>query len=100
MGPQFSQLSYEDRLSRPHLTPLEGRRLQGDPIFTYLALHILGQHQIFISNASERLRGHNFKICKEFLLRQTFIMKRVFSVWNNLPSNIVNALSINVFKNR
>lgn len=102
---QFPLLPHDDRLSRIHLTPPEYRRLRGDLIFTYRTVHntySVNMSNIFILNASESLHGHNFKLynerCKTPSWRN-FIVNQVFNAWNNLPGNIVNALSTNAFKN-
>ena len=46
-------------------------------------------------------RGHNYKIFKphsQCLTRSNFFSNRVINDWNSLPTNIVNANSINNFK--
>ena len=50
-----------------------------------------------------RTRGHSFKLLKkrsngEF--RKHFFTQRVVNFWNSLPQSVVDADSINSFKNR
>ena len=48
-------------------------------------------------------RGHMFKLEKRRCsksLRQKFFSMRVVNDWNNLPSSVVEAPSLNSFKNR
>jgi hypothetical protein len=52
---------------------------------------------------NSRTRGHKYKIIKvrsRLELRKHFFSQRVVEVWNKLPSIIVEAESINSFKNR
>ena len=49
-----------------------------------------------------RLRGHNFTIIKKTTNKQLFtnyFSNRVVNNWNKLPAEIVNADSVNNFKN-
>ena len=48
-------------------------------------------------------RGHSKKLVKNrsrLVVRINFFTKGVVSVWNNLPEAVVNAPSVNAFKNR
>ena len=51
---------------------------------------------LFKFSDNQKLRGHNFKIMKQ---RAMFFTNRIVNRWNKLPSEIVNAKSINNFKN-
>ena len=47
--------------------------------------------------------GHALKFEKppvQHRLRQPFFTQRVTDVWNSLPNTVINAPSVNVFKNR
>ena len=48
------------------------------------------------------LRGHSLKIRKDSNLdiRKHFFSQRVVNAWNKLPQHVVDAPSINSFKNR
>ena len=55
----------------------------------------------FIDNTNTR--GHNYKLKtrnSNLNTRRYFFTYRTVSVWNKLPSEIVNAPSLNVFKAR
>ena len=57
---------------------------------------------IFKFSKNSRLRGHNFKILKQTTNKSKyshFFTNRVVNMWNKLPYGIVNAKSINEFKN-
>jgi len=49
------------------------------------------------------LRGHSHKVKVQrsrFQLRQGFFSQTVVCVWNSLPSSVVEASSVNIFKKR
>lgn len=97
--------SYTERLLHSNLTTFEARRRRGDLILTYKSLHgssVSNLSGLFVQNSDTRLRGHQFKLAKEnfkILARQFFLSNRVFDDWNNLPTNVVSAPSVNAFKN-
>ena len=50
-----------------------------------------------------RARGHNYKLFKHrshLDLRKNFFSQRLVNTWNNLPRAVVDAVSVNSFKNR
>ena len=50
-----------------------------------------------------RTRGHSYKLVKsrsKLEVRKNFFSQRVVSEWNNLPTEVVEATSVNIFKNR
>ena len=58
---------------------------------------------LFEFSENIKLRGHNFKILKQRTNKSKyshFFSNRIVNRWNKLPSNIVNAKSINNFKNQ
>ena len=58
---------------------------------------------IFQFNHDTRLRGHIHKINKKFTNKsrfRNFFTNRVVLKWNSLPSDIVEAKSLNEFKNK
>ena len=104
---QVKHLSYEDRLKRLQLPSLEFRQFRGDLIQTYkIARNIYDQETVanlFSFSKSERLRGHRYKITKFYFNKvqyKHFFTNRVTNHWNNLPSHIVEADSLNSFKNK
>jgi len=55
------------------------------------------------SNNAYSLRGHEYKIAVQrsrAVVRSAFFSQRVLTSWNKLPEEVVNATSINMFKNR
>ena len=59
-------------------------------------------HSIFDFNKNTRLRGHSLKILKQRVNKTkfaSFFSNRVVNNWNKLPAFIVNAKTINEFKN-
>lgn len=99
-----SRPSYEERLQVCKLSSYLERKLRGDLIFTYRALHgLLGVDMAYLYQLNtNNLRGHNFKLRKEKFtttVRQHFLSNRIFDCWNALPHQIVNAASVNRFKN-
>ncbi len=106
--PGFGNLSYPERLRRLNLPTLSYRRLRGDLIETYKILsgddydqdvaNFLPLNQPSTTN----LRGHSKKLflqrADNSLRRNSFTLK-VVKTWNSLPDEVVNAPSINSFKN-
>ncbi|MBY0580626.1 MAG: reverse transcriptase family protein [Rickettsiales bacterium] len=109
LAPTIRKLSYEARLNIMQLTSLEERRLRGDLIQQYKIQH--GHDKInWVANDCENaleegpcLRQHKFKMRKPFsrnTFRYHFFQNRVANAWNSLPSEIIEATSINNFKNK
>ena len=103
----LSGLSYTQRLERLGLPSLEFRRIRGDLIETYKLLQEiydpLTTKELLNVNNSSTTRGHNFKLLKNAPRLNTykyFFTNRVTNLWNQLPSHIVNASSVNCFKNK
>ena len=103
----FKNLSYENRLKRLKLTTLEKRRLGWDLIETFKIItgrEKVDKHEFFeISNNTHNLGGHQYKISvkrKRLTTRSAFFSQHVVNSWNRLPEAVVNATSINAFKNR
>ncbi len=79
------------------------RRLRGDLIETF---KILNGYSKVDSNIFSQLnpsrRGHAFKLKKprcNSKARQKTISQRVINSWNSLDDKVVNATSLNTFKN-
>ena len=103
----FKNRSYSDRLKLLNLTTLEKRRKRGDLIEAFKI--ITGKEDIepdslfTIANNVHHLRGHKLRLYKQpcrLNLRKNFFTQRVVNDWNRLPSYVVEAPSINAFKNR
>ena len=102
----LQDISYEDRLKIIKLPSLEYRLLRGDMIQVFKIANNyydpVTTHSIFKFSNNSRLRGHNFKIIKKSTNKSkysNFFTNRVVNTWNNLPCSVVNAKSINDFKN-
>ena len=81
------------------------RRLRGGLIETY---KILNNHydplttKSLLTLSKANTRSHNFKLLKPRVntnLFLNFYSNRVINKWNSLPSKVVEATSINCFKN-
>ena len=103
--PEISHLSYHERLKYLHLTTLELRRHRGDLIETFKILtgkEGISSNSLFSFN-NNVTRGNSFKLNKSrcrLNIRQTFFSQRIINAWNQLPEHVVNAETVNCFKNR
>src|SRR6266849_2390670 len=60
-------------------------------------------NKFFKIQSSNRTRGHNCRIIKQrshLDIRKYFFSQRVVNTWNSLPQAVIDADSINSFKNR
>ena len=101
------KLSYSERLFRLKLPSLEYRRIRGDFIETYKILHNLYDSKttqtLLTLDKNSLTRSHNFKLTKFRVNHkpyQMFYTNRIVNRWNGLPMHIVNADSLNSFKNK
>ena len=105
--PGLKDLSYEERLRHLQLPSLVYRRHRGDMIEVYKLVH-----QIYDSTAEPvvhfwdnkyELRGNSLKLvpqnCHSEKRRNSFTLRAVRD-WNKLPEEVVQAPSVNTFKNR
>ena len=91
------------RLTTMGLPTLQYRRDKADMLHVF---KILNRYEDIDSSryftlSSTVLRGHSLKLFKKksrLLLRKKNFAQRVVDYWYNLPENVVNASSINVFK--
>ena len=102
----MNELSYEDRLKKLNLPSLEYRRIRGDMIETFKITHNIYDTRVssnLLKLNKSSTRSHGFKLEKARVNTrqyQNFFSNRVVNLWNNLPSEIVNADNINAFKNK
>ena len=99
----LSQLSYEERLQELKLPSLLHRRRRGDMIQMYKITQgaVDVEKKLFVNSQETATRGHNLKLRKTkatILPRIRAFSNRVIDEWNQLPSKVVNAPSINSFK--
>lgn len=104
--PGIKDEPYEERLRILNLFSLQKRRMRGDliEVFKYLKGINKAQYASLLRPSSvSRTRGHKWKLVKGKFstnIRKYFFSQRVISVWNRLPDHVVEAESLQVFKNR
>jgi len=99
--------SYIERLRILGFTTLEKRRQRGDLIEMYKIL--TGKDKVepgkffHLAQSDYNLRGHNLKIFKprcSTSFRLHSFSQRSIDIWNRLPREVVEATSVNGFKNQ
>ena len=103
--PELKELPYEERLEKMKLPSLCFRRARGDMIEAYKYTHdfYTVNEGLLQRDDNTSTRGHNFKLKKRYCrtaTRHNFFSFRVVDSWNQLPSSVVNAPSLNSFKSR
>jgi hypothetical protein len=107
--PGFKDLTYEQRLIKLNLPTLKYRRIRGDMIETFKIVRGIYDPEVTLELPMEKdsqnrpTRGHKYKIHKigaTKTIRQKSFTQRLVNPWNSLPDNIVEAPSLNAFKNR
>lgn len=99
-------LKYVDRLEAAGLISLEDRRTRGDLIEVFKMVKGLSKidyKSFFKLDDTSRTRGHMYKLVKvrsRLDIRKNCFSQRVVSEWNKLPAVVVEAESVNSFKNR
>ena len=103
---ECSKLSYEDRLNITGLPTLEARRNRGDLIEVFKILKGFSKvdykHYFQLVNSS-KTRGNKYKLVKSrsrLDIRKHFFSQRVVNEWNKLPDSVIEAESVNSFKNK
>ena len=96
-------LSYEKRLEALDLTTLAERRQRGDLIQMFKIMHNMDKLDRCnrFKIVQNQVRGHCFKYFKEISRQQhrdNFFFNRTANIWNSLPSEIVEAPTVNSFK--
>ena len=104
-------MEYEERLRALRLPTLVYRRLRGDMLECYKITSKRYDRKVgriltynrHVTGIEDRNRGHNKKL---YALRADKVVKwksfayRVVDIWNDLSDDIVNATSIDSFKNK
>jgi len=101
----LSCVSYEERLVHLKLDSLRVRRIKQDMIMCYKIINDLVAMNCsdFFAFNNVRTRGHNFKLCLPECrvdVRKFSFARRVCLTWDNLPIDVVNAVSLNSFKRK
>ena len=101
--------SYEERLTKLKLPSLQYRRLRGDLIEVYKIIHEIYDpvttKSLFtkVSSNSVTRKANSLNLTKKRTNKNAykyFFTNRINNVWNSLPNDIVNAKSLNIFKNK
>ena len=106
MIPQIRHLSYSERLKHLGLPSLQYRRLRADTIEVFKIMNnidIVDKTKLFPPSISTNTRGHHQRIFKQHSrtnIRKQSFSQRVVNTWNSLPTEVVSATSLNIFKNR
>ena len=106
MIPRLRNIPYEERLKSLNLFSLSKRRLRGDLIEVFKIFRgfdNINAGNYFALDRSNTRRRHDFKIVgRRFLSNEAkhFFFNRVVNVWNSLPSNVVDSLTVTSFKSR
>ena len=99
---EIAELTYEERLEWLGLPSMKYRRLRGDMITVFNIFQRGDQNTFFKFNLDIGTRGHSLKIFKSHSNsnREKFMFSnRIIATWNMLSEQIVNAKSVNQFKN-
>ena len=103
---ECSKLSYEERLKFTGLPTLEARRNRGDLIEVFKMLKGFSKvdyKHYFQLVDNSITRGNKYKLAKSrsrLDIRKYFFSQRVVNEWNKLPDSVVEAESVNSFKNK
>jgi len=103
----YSRLSYEPTQEAQSNYTLRTRRLRGDLIETYKIItgkeNIKSENIFSLYSNGPDSRGHCLKLAttrSRLELRRNFFSHRVISNWNSLPAHVMQADTVNSFKNR
>src|SRR6266496_3704942 len=102
----LKDMSYPERLISTGLISMENRRVRGDLIQVFKMLKDKDRvdfNKFFEIQPLNGTRVHNCKLVKQrsnLDIRKYFFSQRVVNTWNSLPQAVIDADSINSFKNR
>ena len=106
--PSLKKLDYKKRLEAMGLTELELRRERGDLIQLYKLFHDIDNviwpatTNLTVNMEPVVSRRHGVQLTKELVKhsapRYNFFSNRVVNKWNNLPSDVAYAPTLNSFK--
>ena len=106
MIPHLYNVPYEDRLKELNLPSMEYRRKRGDMIQCFKIMNGLVRmdvNDLFTPIPSTNTRGHHQRILRQRsnkALRSKSFSQRTIQSWNNLPIKVIDAPSVDIFKNR
>ena len=97
-------LEYVARLKAIGLYSIQGRLLRADLVKIWKSFNgdiDVGISELFEMAQNVGTRGHSLKmsipICRSEVMRRSFGVRRV-TLWNSLPSGVIEALSVTTFK--
>ena len=99
-------MPYEDRLKELALPSMEYRRKRGDMIQCYKIMKGLvrmEKKELFTMIPSNNTRGHNQRLLRQQTkkaARAISFSQRTIRNWNSLPQTVIDAPSVDAFKNR
>ena len=102
----FNDKSYEDRLKQLKLPSLGYRRKRGDMIWMFKIMNGLVRmdaSKLFVRARLSQTRGHQQKVFKKHAIklpRKNSFSQRCVNDWNTLPKFVVEAPTLDAFKNR
>ena len=103
--PELTFLPYQERLRQLQIPSLQYRRNRGDMIYMYKIINDmfrLDSTKIITHVFNRSTRGHTKKLFKKHavkIARSNSFSQRTTNTWNNLPVNVVEAPTLNEFKN-
>ena len=104
--PHLKELPYEERLTALNLPSMEYRRKRGDMIQCFKIMNSLVRLEkevLFTPIPSDNTRGHNQRVLRHKThnaTRAKSFSQRSIRNWNSLPKPVINAPSVDTFKNR
>ena len=106
MIPELRDMSYGDRLKTLKLPSLIYRRRRGDMIQMFKIMKGLVRMEtqdLFTPIENSKTRGHSSRVRKGKAVitqRRSSFSQRVINDWNSLPADVIDAPTLNAFKNR
>lgn len=104
MVPQLHKCTYTDRLKEMKLPSMYYRRDRGDMIECYKEIYnMCKMNPILQLDTNTSRRGHSLKLMKHhtsITVRRHFFSERAMNNWNSLPDEVVQAPTLDTFKNR
>ena len=104
--PELYDMPYEHRLRELKLPSMEYRRKRGDMIQCFKVMNglvRLDANELFTPIPTGKTRGHDQGVLLHRAsksVRAKSFSQRTIRSWNSLPKTVIDAPSVNVFKNR
>jgi len=107
--PEIKNFTYPERLKKLGLPTLAFRRIRGHMIEVYKIINdmydnrVTGNLLTFRNKATVNLRGNEYTLDQKRIYKpecKNFFSNKVVTIWNTLPNSVVDANSLNIFKNR